>query len=314
MDRTLLGSPAMLLAAGLGLFGQSSAQSLAFDVASVKAAVDPVRQPVFCIVPCAPGERITVSGTSVDIRFASLLRLMVTAYRIKDYQLSGPDWMRSQRFDIAAKMPEGVSKDRLPEMLRTLLAERFKLSIRRESKEQPVYALVVGRNGAKLQESTAAGDAPIPESPGSRPLYTPQGDGRTLADGTFVVSDVVFGPLRGGIGPNGMKIEFLGLTMPALAEVMTPHFDRPVIDMTNLKGADHLVSESRPPAEGVPRKGESAEGGRGGADAADAGPAPDRQRDALLRAIDKAGLKLASRRAPVEMIVVDHLEKTPTAN
>jgi hypothetical protein len=102
----LMGVPVMCLTATVGLSEQStaapqepkpvvSAQPLAFDVASVKTAVPPGREPMFCIVPCAPGERLTVVGSRVDIRFMSLYTLMVTAYRIKTYQLSGPDWMRS---------------------------------------------------------------------------------------------------------------------------------------------------------------------------------------------------------------------------
>src|SRR5437867_4409787 len=146
----------LLACLGATLLGQP----LAFEVASVKPAVAPAAEPMFCIVPCTAGERLTIVGSRVDIRFTSLHQLLVTAYRIKPHQLSGPDWMRSQRFDIAAKMPEGVSKDRLPDMLQNLLAERFKLSIHRESNPQSVYALVVGKNGLQLQESTADADAP----------------------------------------------------------------------------------------------------------------------------------------------------------
>jgi uncharacterized protein (TIGR03435 family) len=298
-----------------------SAQPLAFDVASVKTAVPPEREPVFCIVPCAFGERLTVVGSRVDIRFMSLHTLMVTAYRIKPYQLSGPDWMRSQRFDIAAKIPDGVSKDRVPEMLQALLAERFKLSIHPDSKEQPVYALVVGKNGSKLRESTAEADAPVPETPGSRPLYTPQGDARMLENGGFVVTGGAYGPMRGGRGPNGgMKIEFLKLTMPGLAEVLAPHVDRPVVDMTNLKGGYYFASENQPPSGGGgsrgggARKGGPPEGGHVGGDGADSGPPPDPFGEALFTAIENAGLKLEARKAPVEMIVVDHLAKTPTEN
>ncbi len=116
---------------------------------------------MFCIGPCTFGERLNVVGSRVDIRFMSLYNLVVTAYRIKPHQLSGPDWMRSQRFDIAAKIPDGVSKDQVPEMLQALLAERFKLSIHRDSKDQSVFALVVGRNGSKLQRSAPQADAPF---------------------------------------------------------------------------------------------------------------------------------------------------------
>src|SRR5262245_22665022 len=111
---------AICLAAGV-LWGQPAA--LTFDVASIKIAGAPERGPMFCIVPCAPGERISVTGSRVEVRYTSLHQLIVTAYRIKPFQLSGPEWMRSQRFDITAKMPEGVSKDRLPEMLQALLVD-----------------------------------------------------------------------------------------------------------------------------------------------------------------------------------------------
>src|SRR6516162_806925 len=110
----------------------------AFALAAVKAAADPGRQPMFCIIPCSPGERLTVEGGRVDIRFMTLRKLIVTAYRIKPHQLSGPDWMERQRFDITAKMPEGASRDQVPEMLQVLLADRFQLSIHHENKDTPV--------------------------------------------------------------------------------------------------------------------------------------------------------------------------------
>src|SRR5215831_17919955 len=127
------------------------AQSPAFEVAAVKTAADPGRQPMFCIIPCSPGERLTVEGSRVDIRFMTLRKLIVTAYRIKPHQLSGPNWMQQQRFDITAKMPDGASRDQVPEMLQALLADRFKLTIHRDTKEHSVYALVPGKNGVKLK-------------------------------------------------------------------------------------------------------------------------------------------------------------------
>src|SRR5262245_612343 len=101
----------------------------AFEVASIKIARNSGGPPI-CFVPCT-GERLTINGARVDIRYMSLYQLIVRAYRIKQYQPSGPNWMTSQRFDIAAKMPDGSSKDQIPEMLQTLLAERFKLAIHR---------------------------------------------------------------------------------------------------------------------------------------------------------------------------------------
>jgi uncharacterized protein (TIGR03435 family) len=302
------------LAAVLTLFSQS------FDVASVKPAVAPAIEPMFCIVPCAPGERLTVTGSRVDIRFMSLQRLILTAYRLKPHQLSGPSWMSAERFDILAKLPDGGSKDAIPEMLQALLADRFKLTVHRENKEQPVFALVSGKTGAKLQEAAADADAPAAERPGSRALYTPQGEASEL-NGNLVVTGGPFGPIRAGRGSQeGFKMEFLKLTMPGLAELLTPQVDRPVIDMTGLKGSYYFSWAVRPPTgdggegrKGMVKGGGPPEGGRGG-DGADAGLRQNPMAEAMFAAIAKAGLKLERHRAPVETTVVDHLEKAPTAN
>jgi len=287
----------------------------AFEVASVKPAADPGRAPMICLVPCSPGERMTVEHSRVDIRYMSLERLLITAYAIKGYQLSGPDWMRSQRFDVQAKMPDGASRERLPEMLQSLLAERFKLAIHRESKDLPVYALVL-KGESKLQAAREQ-DLSLPDTPGTRELYTPDGEARMLADGTFMARGGPLGPIRGGGGPDrGIRFEFLSLTMPGLALLLTPHMDRPVVDQTGLKGGYYVDLPIRPPeGAGGGRKGEGApEGGRSGLDNAPAGPRQDPFGDALFTVIERAGLKLEKTKAPVETIVVDHLEKTPTEN
>jgi len=289
-----------------------------FEVASVKLAASPGMVPMICLVPCSPGERLTVEGARVDLRYVSLSRLMLTAYRLKPYQLSGPDWMKTQRFDILAKIPEGVSKDMVPEMLQSLLIERFKLAIHRENKEEPVYALVVGKNGQKLQPPAADADAPLPNAPGGRGLYTPGGEASVDADGNVAVTGGALGPLRGGRGSDGgMKMDMLKITMSGLADLIMPHEDRPVVDMTNLQGAYRFTFEITPPAP-------SGDGGRKGGPQADAaggrdggGPAePPRDffGDALFQALERAGLKLEKSKAPVATIIVDHLEKAPTEN
>ena len=108
-----------------------------------------------------------------------------------------------------------------------------------------------------------------------------------------------------------MRWEFLKLTMPALAAFLAPHLDRPVVDLTNLQGSYYLAAENHPPSDGGARKGVGPpEGGRAGSD----GRPPDPFGEGLFRAIEKAGLKLEARKAPVEMIVVDRVEKTPTGN
>jgi uncharacterized protein (TIGR03435 family) len=113
----------------------------AFEVASIK--------------PVAVGSRpsqagVRIDGAVADFPNASLASLISRAYRVRSFQVSGPDWMGTARFDVVAKLPQGASPDLAPEMLQTLLAERFKLILHRETKEFPAYALIVGNGGPKL--------------------------------------------------------------------------------------------------------------------------------------------------------------------
>jgi uncharacterized protein (TIGR03435 family) len=106
----------------------------AFEVASIKPA-----PPITTIAAQIQSGKIhvgmTIDAARVDIGFMSLADLIRVAYRVKPYQISGPDWMREERFDIVAKLPDGASTDQVPEMLQALLAERFNLKVHRESKE-----------------------------------------------------------------------------------------------------------------------------------------------------------------------------------
>src|SRR5262249_30809977 len=109
----------------------------------------------------------------VDIRLMSLRDLIILAYRIKPYQLTGPDWMATTPFDIIATIPAGVPKTKVPEMLQSLLAERFGLKIRREKKEMPVYALTVARGGRKSKEVRA-------DDPEAEPAFPKAPEGGTV--------------------------------------------------------------------------------------------------------------------------------------
>ncbi|HTC88474.1 MAG TPA: TIGR03435 family protein [Bryobacteraceae bacterium] len=104
------------------------------------------------------------------------------AYRVKNYEISGPDWMASERFDITAKLPAGRSAKDAIEMLRALLEERFQLKTHRESKELPAYALVVGKGGLKMQESATEPGAPTTNEarPGFHSSAVPRPGGVTV--------------------------------------------------------------------------------------------------------------------------------------
>jgi bla regulator protein blaR1 len=136
--------------------GQPRAKPLTFEVASVK------RSP-----PDAPGMFIRpLPGGGLRVTGASLKNLIALAYELRGFQISGgPNWIDSERFDIEARSetsdavppnaPTNMSEEqrKINERLRNLLADRFQLTLHRETKEQPVYALVVSRGGPKFQES-----------------------------------------------------------------------------------------------------------------------------------------------------------------
>ena len=80
---------------------------------------------------------------------------MAGLYKVELYQISGPDWITTSRFDVQATLPAGATKAQIPEMLQALLADRFGLTLHREPKEQSVYALLIGKGGPKLKEGAA---------------------------------------------------------------------------------------------------------------------------------------------------------------
>ena len=132
---------------------------LAFDVASIKAAVtSPDGSYVLGRSRETPG--------GVDYRSISLYSLILKAYRIEPYQLSAPV-LGQERWDVVARTPAGATVDQIPAMLQSLLAERFKLQVHRDSKEMQAYALIVAKGGAKLKEvsgpATAIGGSRSPE-------------------------------------------------------------------------------------------------------------------------------------------------------
>jgi uncharacterized protein (TIGR03435 family) len=145
MARFPRGASLLPLAAGI-LLAQSTAKPPAFEVASIKAVSQEHRVHRGRDFRVFPGGRLLI--TNLEVR--TILR---EAYGIKNYQLSGgPGWMDTDSFDIEAKAEGDPTRAEMMVMLQTLLADRFALKIRRESKEANVYALTVAKGGPKLQE------------------------------------------------------------------------------------------------------------------------------------------------------------------
>lgn len=279
------------------LFGQASAARPAFEVASIKpSAPAGIRQ----IRVGLHMDGSQVSGASLSVQ--NLIRI---AFRVKNYQISGPDWMASERFDISAKLPAGAPEREVPEMLQTMLEDRFQMKMHRESKELPVYGLVMGKGGVKLQES--------PEDSGQQ-KQSDQG-----RSGVNVAASGQAGGVTINYG-NGAYFTFADdrleghkLSVAAMADVLTRFTDRPVVNMTDLQGNYDFVLELSHEdframmirsaiAAGVqlsPRAMQLADAASG---------------DSLFAAVEKLGLKLEARKAPVEVLVIDHIEKTPTEN
>jgi uncharacterized protein (TIGR03435 family) len=297
----------LVLAAGTAL-----GQTPAFEVASVKPAA-PLDRSQMLSGQMHVGMK--VDAARVDIGSMSLAELIRVAYRVKAYQVSGPDWMASERFDVLAKLPEGASSGQVPEMLQALLAERFKLSVHRESKEHAVYALVVGKNGPKLKESAPDADAPA-ATDDANPQVRISGRGENTQ---VSISGGQIGTAHMSMGPNGtMHLEAPKMNMAAFADTLSRFFDRPVVDLTELKGTyqvalDLSMEDLRNAARTMGIMGPGMGGGRDGSrPPADAASDPGGL--SIFAAVQQLGLKLEPRKVALDFVVIDHLEKAPTEN
>lgn len=290
--KTCLRPFALAAMAALALFGQAARPE--FEVASVKPSAD--------FQPRHVRVGLHVDGAQVSGAALSLQNLIQIAYRTKRYQISGPDWLAAERFDVNAKIPAGGSEKQVPEMLQALLEDRFQLKMHRESQELPVYALMVGKNGPKLEEAAAATTtaAAAPE-----PLnVSATGESRGVSINYGNGSSFTFADNR---------LEGHQLSAPQMADVLSRFTEKPVVNMTDLKGNYNFTLELAPEdframlirsavAAGIqlsPRALQLADEASGAS---------------LFSAIEKLGLKLDSRNAPLEVLVIDHAEKAPTEN
>jgi len=218
--------------------------------------------------------RAFMTGARFDIQLASLMALVTTAYRVEPFQVSGPSWMAETRFDIVAKPPQGAKDDQIPEMLRALLIERFHLAVRTESKDEAVYAL----SGSNLKE------APAKDRNGSHVLTVMRTD-----NGVQTISE-----LNGHIRFDADRATMLDLT-----RLLRSYVDSPVVDETGLKGTYEVTLEL--PATTLRR-------------AAPTDTASEPAGISIFASVQKLGLKLEKRKAPLPRLVIEHIDKSPTEN
>jgi uncharacterized protein (TIGR03435 family) len=310
------------------------AQSPTFEVASIKPSppLDPAK-----IISGKLHIGVSIDAARVDIGNLSLFDLVCMAYKMKPYQVNGPDWMKAERFDILAKMPEGATKEQVPEMLQALLADRFKMKVRRDNKEQSIYALVVAKGGPKMKpsaEEPAPATTPAQAAENGGPAEPPGKGGMVMGTGEnqvrvnpstdgkgATITNKQFGQMRMSMAEGGMRMEFAKMPMAGLADMLSRLADRPVVDMTELKGNYEVALElSMDDLKSVARSsGIAAMMGAPGGGAPDAGHAPGDAAStpsstSIFTAVQQMGLKLDPRKSPVESIVVEHVEKAPTEN
>lgn len=280
------------LLVGGSLYAQPAARRPEFEVASVKPAALQAQN------TAAAGIRI--DGAQVRVSSFPLKEFLSIAYRLRANQIVGPEWMGSEKFDIAAKLPEGSSRDQIPEMLQVLLEDRFQLKTRRDKKEFAVYGLVAARGGLKVQ--------PLPPDPNDGAVNAFE----VTASGGPAGVTVNFGKGSSfGLGNN--RFEVKNLSMTEFADALTRFVDRTVVDMTGASGKYSFSIEMTPEDyrsvliraavnNGVtlpPQALQLLEGFSA---------------ESALLALQTIGLKIESRKTPLDVLVVESVSKTPTAN
>ena len=251
----------VLVCSSLAAYCQPATPLPTFEVASVKLNKSGVRGG--SLEFSKGGERFT----AINMPFGALI---LVAYNITVRQLSDPPEFVSEKYDVVAKAEHPVHSEEMLRMLQALLADRFKLVVRRETREVPVYALTLARGGPKLQPTASPGNpATVPRTPAH-------------ASGNEV---------RSG------HVAFQAESMPDFAWALTRMAgigDRIVVDETGLRdrydfelkfGRDHLGTENVPS-----------------------------QDPSIFSALqEQLGLKLESKKAPVEFLIIDHVER-PSEN
>ncbi len=272
-----------------------------FEVASIKHhAPDNSGGPQRVMMGGPPGEVSRWMASNVTAKM-----MIATAYGVREFQISGgPGWINSDHFDIDAKVEDSLAAQlqKLPRqqqqaqqalMLRSLLADRFKLQITRATKEGSVLALVVAKGGPKLKEvpppDPQAGPSPppTPAAPGQMPTPAP---GQTMMM----------------MNPNGMaNLSSNAVAITALVNMLSVQLGEKVVDQTGLKGTYQYTLEfTAAGLGGMPPPPPGAGGDS----------APDPNATSIYTALqEQLGLKLEETKAPIDTVTIEHIEE-PTEN
>jgi uncharacterized protein (TIGR03435 family) len=261
-------------------------QTPEFEVVSLKPAAKPTMA-----IMTARQFHSRMDNAAFEESNASLLYLITIAYNINGARVSGPSWMNEQFYAIAAKLPTGSAKEQIPAMLQKVLADRFKLAVHHDRRVQQVYLLTVAKGGSKLKESTADID-PATQGCNGRPgRYRCRASTLALLSGNLTAMSRMYAAMPPTADSDGVE---------------TRNIDLPVVDQTGLTGVYDIDLQWVPPA--------GTGNGRGGRGGNLPPPDPDIKATSIFGAFEALGLKLRPGKHSFDILVVDHVERTPSEN
>jgi bla regulator protein blaR1 len=295
--KVLFVAAALLTVAAPIVFGLQSATPSPATPEAKSTAVDTHGYDVASIKPNKSGTnmvRMMIKPEGLSVTGATLQMLIQDAYEVQDFQIVGaPKWVSSDRYDIEAKM-DSAQMERLKtlspderrletqHMLQALLANRFQLATHGDTKELPGYALVIAKGGSKLHEAKPGDTYP---------------NGIKGPDGKPGTGLLIIGGLGGPVTGQAISIE-------GLVRLLSQQLGRTVQDETGLKGNYDFTLQWTPDERAGPMSA-----AQGGGSRPDDAPPADSSGPSVFTAIqEQLGLKLESRKIPVEMVVIDHVE------
>jgi uncharacterized protein (TIGR03435 family) len=291
----------LLIWPAVAAFAQSPARLPSFEVASIKPS-----DPRAGTQPANVSERGRVGvGGRFDMRGIPLTYLVMRAFDVESRQISGPNWINEQTYDVLATVPAGVSSAQIPLMFQNLLAERFKMKYHLENPVTPVYALVVTQGGSKLkagqpdEDQYNYGQIATKASAGGPPSTS----ARTSQ----------FGVYRLSMAREGMHYEYLNITTKALAQFLGRErgpLELPVVDMTGLTGEYQVTLDIPPNQVHCASSGFPADQGGG----EQVPTASDPCGSSIRASLQNHGLRLVRRSLPYRKLVIESIERTPTEN
>lgn len=246
-----------------------------FEVASIKPA-DPAIENNFWV-------GMDANAGMVRYNNITLRDCIRAAYRLRDFQIQGPAWIGDARYEINARLGDN-GREKIPEMLQVLLEERFHLRLRRDTKEQAVYALVIGPDGQKLKQADATAAGRLATALG------PDGNPRPAMNYQATAS--------------GITLNAPAATLATVVDFLSRWMERPVVDLTALQGQFELtlpfVPEIISPLASSALRSEAFKFSE---------PGPT-----LFESVKKYGLRLEPRRIPLEMLTVLQADRVPVEN